>query len=433
VLRHKYNSDVNHRREKNMNTTCNYVLGFTLAAASFSVHAVNNAPADVDTVTLRTSCTENSGATEIPNCFTSFAEVDNWLRTVRMAGPANPTLINIGPGTFEGWDCRSSNVTLKGSGRDRSVITTISGFGIQVSAGCTNLSVQDLTVDATVDPGGFIAAWGVTVTNLAAVTTWTNVEIKSKLYGWVESVPGSCTDTSGKHTFFSSRIVAIGAPGSNLVRAYIASCAQSWFYGSELTAVVNNNITHGFALEANGAEVHLYGSAARLLLESNTAASGYRATSPATGPAHYLVAALKGSVIHIHGTGLDVVHPGTGTADMLYADASSHIHANESGFNIHVSGAGKVQRLAGTGSIEAPYTWKQNTAPPLSTSTNGVQTLISRNGADSYIETDCLVSGSCSTGSNRTFPHQMIYRSECTGTSANQGPWFDMTTKACRQ
>lgn len=146
------------------------------------------------------------------------------------------------------------------------------------------------------------------------------------------------------------------------------------------------------------------------------------------------MAAINGGVIHIHGTGLDVIHNGVGTADMLYADATSHFHANESGFNIHLGGSGRVKRLAGTGEIEAPYVWGQSSVPPLSTSINGVQALVSRNGADRYIETDCPLSGNCgSVVADKTYPHEMIYRAECTGTSATTGPWFDPTTRACRQ
>jgi hypothetical protein len=179
-----------------------------------------------------------------------------------------------------------------------------------------------------------------------------------------------------------------------------------------------------FALEAHNAEVHFYGSDVRLLLPAGSNVNG-----------HFLIAALDGSEIHIHGTDLDVIHKGTGTADMLYADSTSHFHANASGFNIHVSGTGKVQRLAGAGRIEAPYTWGENTEAPLSTTLNGIETLISRNGADRYTETDCQPNGNCSSGGS--FPHDMVYLASCAdlpgGLTANQGPWFDMTTKACRQ
>lgn len=342
-------------------------------------------------------------------------------------------MIDIGPGTFQSWECTSSNVTLRGSGRDKTIIKGgTQGFGVEINQGCTDLTVQDLTVD---NANGF---WGVTIPNIAAKTSWTNVEIMGGIYGWVEWVTSSCANHDGKHLFFSSRIISTGAVvNNNTSRAYTATCAQSWFWGSEITSQAPSAMTNMFALEAHGAEVHLYGSNVRLLLPNGSAAASYIPGSPSSGNSHYMIAALNSSAIHIHGTGLDVVHPGTGTADMLYADSTSHFHANESAFNMHVSGAGKVRRIGGAGSIEAPYAWKQGSTPPLSTkldgtpTLNGVTTLISVNGADSYIETDCPVSGNCSVGG--TFPHQMVYRGECTNTTVNGGPWFDLTTKDCRK
>lgn len=413
--------------KKLVSTLSMLLSGFTLNA-----YAINNAPADADSVTLRTSCTQ--GGTEITNCFTTMAEVNNWLLNVRQPSAIKPTIIDIGPGTFQSWKCTSSGITLRGSGRDKSTIKGgAQGFGMEINQGCTNLTVQDLTVN---NANGF---WGVTIPNISAITSWTNVEIIGGVYGWVEWVTSSCANHDGKHLFFSSRIISTGAVAPNdTSRAYTATCAQSWFWGSEITSQAPSAMTNMFALEAHGAEVHLYGSNVRLLLPNGSVAASYIPGSPSTGNSHYMIAALNSSAIHIHGTGLDVVHPGSGTADMLYADSTSHFHANESGFNIHVSGEGKVRRVAGAPNrIEAPYIWKQGTQPPLSTKLDGtatyygVQTLISESGADSYIETDCPVSGNCSLGG--TFPHQMIYRAECTNTTANEGPWFDLTTKDCRK
>lgn len=413
------------KTKKLVSTLSMLLSGFTLNA-----YAIDNAPADADSVTLRTSCTQ--GGAEIANCFTTMDAVNNWLLNVRQPSATKPTIVDIGPGTFGSWMCTSSDVTLRGSGRDKTIINGGGGLGsaIEIAEGCTNLTTQDLTVN---NANGI---WGVNIVNLSAVTSWTNVEIIAGTYGWVESIPSSCANHDGKHFFFSSRIVSTGTLGSSS-RAYTASCAQSWFWGSEITSQAPNAITNMFALAAHGAEVHIYGSNVRLLLPNGSVAASYKPGSPSTGNSHYMIAALKGSAIHIHGTGLDVVHPGTGSADMLYADSTSHFHANESGFNIHVTGAGKVRRIGGAGHIEAPYGWKQGATPPLSTkldgtaTLNGTATLISVSGADSYIETDCPVSGDCSLGG--TFPHQMIYRAECKNISANEGPWFDLTTKDCRK
>ena len=407
------------------------VMGLALVCFSPIAKAVNNAPADADTVTLRMSCTE--GATQIPNCFETMAAVDIWLRTVRMTGLTKPTLVNISPGNFDGWDCSSSYVTLKGAGRDRTILkgAISTNGGIDIHSGCTQINVQDLKIEGGGQGLGYGVYFDGSNNALSAITSWTNVEITAATYPWVEwssSTAGACPAVRGKHSWFSSRIIARGTVSA--ARPYIAKCSESWFWGSELSAEIpfQQNATSAVIKAESGAEVHLYGSNVRL-----TIASGVNSDMIS----NRLIEAGGGSEIHIHGTGLDVIHDGTGTADMLYADSTSHFHATASGFNIHVGGTGKVKRLAGTGRIEAPYTWGERTSAPLSTnpdgtpSSNGVGTLVSRNGADRYIETDCQPSGNCSSGGG--FPHDMVYLAACTGLAANQGPWFDMTTKACRQ
>lgn len=67
------------------------VMGLALVCFSPLAKALNDAPADADTVTLRMSCIE--GGAEIPDCFDSMAAVDTWLKTVRLTGPARPTLV----------------------------------------------------------------------------------------------------------------------------------------------------------------------------------------------------------------------------------------------------------------------------------------------------------------------------------------------------
>lgn len=406
-----------------------------LGLSSVSYAAINDAPADVDSVVLRSSCYVNgSSGTEIPNCFTSMDHVDAWLTNVRLPDASRPTLIDVGPGIFTRWQCTSSHVTVRGAGRDRTTISNVGGgYALDINQGCTNLNVQDLKID------GRDGLWGVVVFNLEAVTSWTNVEILGAAYAWVESI-SPCTSNIGKHTWFSSRIVSSGgtqASGSPTIsRAYTATCAESWFWGSEITAYGDRG--NAFAIQAHDAEIHLYGSNVRLLI-STTNSSPF-SPSGAGGLGRYLIAALNGSAVHIHGTGLDIVHAMGGTVDMLYTDDNpeSHFHANASAFNIHLSGAGKVNRIrsAGSGRIEAPYQWGEGTQPPLTInshgmpSPNGVQTLVSRTGADTYVETDCPATGSCSLGGN--FPREMIYRAECTNTGATQGPWFDTVTRACR-
>ena len=408
-----------------------FITSFALLFSVSPAWAINNAPADAAVVNLRTNCTE--GGVEVTNCFTTMDDVNNWLVNVRQAGPANPTLVQIGPGTFGKWSCTSGNVTLRGAGRDQTILKVVDSAdpGITISGNCTNLNVQDLTVDG----GQSVVYGGVRLLRLDAITAWTNVEIIGSRYAWLEDSLGGCQSHAGRHSFFGVRITAIGGGIGSTTIAYWATCATSWFWGSEITAsTVAGSTYHARALMAIEAEVHLYGSNVRMLLPSNVTAVPFSGVQSGT----VLMAATSGSAIHIHGTGLDVVHAGAGTADMLYADATSHFHANESGFNIHVTGTGKVNRVAGPGSVESPYIWGAGTVPPLSTSSSGVQTLASRNGMDSYMETDCPLSSTadCSAGAGlpvgSQYPRMMVYRKECTGTAANQGPWFDTVKRACR-
>jgi hypothetical protein len=409
-----------------------FISGLASALFVSPAWAVDNAPADATVVNVRTNCTE--GGVEVPNCFTSMATVNNWLVNVRQAGPTKPTLVEIGPGTFGSWGCGSSHVTLRGAGRDRTILkepNNGTNAAITINGNCTNLNVQDLTLDGS----QALVYGGVRLLKLDAITAWTNVDIVGSRYAWIEESLGGCQSHNGRHFFFSSRITAIGGGVGSTTIAYWATCAASWFWGSEITAsAVAGSTTHVRALLAIEAEVHLYGSNARLILPSDVAAAPFSGIQDGT----VLMSAAGGSAIHIHGTGLDVIHAGTGTADMLYADATSHFHANESGFNIHVTGSGKVNRVAGAGSVETPYIWGAGATAPLGASSSGVQTLASRNGMDSYVETDCPLGTNqdCSAGANLAagsqYPRLMVYRKECTGTGANQGPWFDTVRRACR-
>jgi hypothetical protein len=57
---------------------------------------------------------------------------------------------------------------------------------------------------------------------------------------------------------------------------------------------------------------------------------------------------------------------------------------------------------------------------------------------DSYVETDCPLDTAtdCSAGAglpaDQQYPRLMVYRKECTGTGADQGPWFDTVKRSCR-
>jgi len=382
-----------------------------LSSFSNTYAAVNSPDIDAAVVNLRVSCIESGN--EIQNCFDDIVSLNNWMNTLRTS---NELLVNIGPGTFTRPSslpvgvihCNSKNISLRGAGRDHTIITT-NGMKPHITAGilldnqCDNFNVQDLKATGWIQ--------GAIATAATATTTWENVELNGGSYGWLES--DACTGQRGKHTWNSSRIVTNGtfSPGSV---NYIANCAESWFFASQIIATVNGQNQSGdgsFAVLADNAEVHFYGS--NIKLETTEGADANNAD---------LVKSINGGEVHIHGTGLDVIHNGSGNVSYFEADATSMIHANSNAFSLQQSGTGSVERLTGEGKISAPYHWGQSTTPPMITS---------RSGADTYIETDCPTNNDCGIGGS--FPHTMIYRVECNGTGENQGPWYDTVTQNCRQ
>lgn len=405
-----------------MSLKINVKILFLICTTAFTLQskaAINSPATDASIVELRISCLDTTN--EIPNCFDNTSDLENWMNNIRTS---SSLLVNIGPGTFIKTNastagsvavlsCRSNNITLKGAGTQHTILKADAAnnlaitAGISIDSGCNNFSAQDLTASGWIQ--------GAIVTNLSSHTSWKNILMEGGTYGWLEPATTSCPSMIGKHTWHSSRIVGLGTAFGGSI-TYNAMCAESWFFATEITALnINNppssNNDSSFALEARNAEVHLYGSNARLIVNSGVDVDG------AT-----LIRAVNNGNVHIHGSGLDIIHDGSGAVSYLEADASSRIHASSNGFSVHNAGTGQVARFAGTGTIEAPYQWGQNTVPPAITS---------RNGADTYVETDCQNFGDCSSGGN--FPHLMIYRTECSGNSINQGPWYDTVTNACRE
>jgi len=387
------------------------IIALSLTSSlSFLSHAAPNNPAiDSSVVSLRTSCIE--GGNEINNCFNDLTALEGWMNNIRISPSL---LIDVAPGTYTrgpantagAINCSSKNITIRGSGRTQSQIKSentgvFPSAGISIGAGCDNLDVQDIKISGWLQ--------GAVTSNSTVSTFWTNVELEGGTYGWLEP-EGECSDNDGKHFWYSSSIVATGATGGTI--NYTAHCAESWFFNSQIVA--NNNGTgavSGFALLADDAEVHIYGSNVRLIIGDNIDAAGAD-----------VIRSINGGLVHVHGTGLDLIHNGTGVSSVLEADGLSEIHANETSFSLHNNSTGNVERLSGTGKLSSPFQWSSRSVPPV---------MLSRSGADTYIETDCPATDNCSKGG--TFPHTMIYRAECTGTSVNEGPWYDTVTNACRQ
>jgi len=182
------------------------------------------------------------------------------------------------------------------------------------------------------------------------------------------------------------------------------------------------------ATARNGSELHFYGSNIRAIASAG-AAFPQPGTDNGAAPADStyakgLVAIIAdtNSAVHVHGTGIDVIGESTGSYDIgaVVMMSGSHFHAQASAYNLITPNGHNMHRLInidGTANISAPYQWKQEIEPP--------SDLVSINGADMTVETDCG-SENCTTTGTET--HLLIYNDSCN----IAGPWFDVVTGKCR-
>lgn len=124
-----------------INNYTTYIFTFLLAVLLTSTSTVYAVVIDDDAtiIYLRKACQE--GGIDQNNCFTDLGSVQDWVNNTRTPSPDHPQLlIDIGPGLFRPsgdtvFACRNmSNITLRGSGRDQtilggSVTVNIPGFG----------------------------------------------------------------------------------------------------------------------------------------------------------------------------------------------------------------------------------------------------------------------------------------------------------------
>jgi hypothetical protein len=188
---------------------------------------------------------------------------------------------------------------------------------------------------------------------------------------------------------------------------YKAACDESWFFGSEISETASTYL-NGNGLVALGvsgqAEAHVYGSAIRAI--SDVTATG-------NGPI-VAVNASNGGIVHIHGTGIDVISSVPNNLVALNAATGGLIHANESSYNLSTP-SGTVTRIKKDTNINthvhAPYLWEHIPDPttiPNFTSVTGADTTTEVVGADI---------------------NMLVYNSQCTGSG---GPWYNVALRTCR-
>lgn len=357
-----------------------------------------NAIAGADKAFLQQSCT--SGTTTIENCYENIGDLVTWINNTRKPDAVNPLVVEIGTGTYQGLLhvlCDSSanytgSISFKGSGSGQTIIRGV-GFQLPVYfSSCTEIAFSQLKIEG--DQYGAILWHG------GGNSKWVDVEVTGIARAWYEE---SCATERGNHYWFSSKVTV--SPGFNLVAGYRATCDESWFFGSEVTAKIPAGLQgSGSAIFAfNEGIIHLYGSVLRVL-DTGGGSGTVKAANTGTFPGWPNV---TGGEIHIHGTGIDVISDSGRDAIALRSSANGMIHADASAYNLSSSG-GQVTRLLNEGgAIKAPYSWGAQPEAPVVNSVNGSDTAVVTNTGDGQ-------------------PHMLIYSDNC------GSKWFDIVTSTCR-
>ncbi len=380
-----------------------------LAVFSASSLAASYIDSAATVVKVRASCTQEtaSGPVELDNCFQGTASrpgkpgVVPWIENTRKPNAASPLRVDIGPGNFYDitLNCDSESgytgyIAFVGSGAKQTIITA--GSSPVSSSNCTHLSFSNFKIITSYHWPQWIGG---------GESRWDNMELQMGGGGWDEP---ECGAERGKHYWYSSKLV-FGTSQDD--RGYVASCDESWFFGSEIKMGSLNNstgTTRGHALLAEGAgEIHVYGGNIGALYGPNPAV-----VSP-------MIEAKDGGIIHIHGTGIDMEPYGDWDTTVFKASNGGSIHANSSAYAIDFSSGASITRIAlDGGTVMAPYSWGPMTNPV---------DIISTTGSDTLIETDCSFTTCDDLGS---IPHTLIYDTVC-GVNPG-GEWRDTQTGKCR-
>jgi len=413
--------DNNKSNNKELKMKNNFILSSSLASviliASSSVSAaVDSAAAKVE---LRSSCTENNQI--IDNCFTGFPELTNWMSTIRKPDISNPLQVDIGAGTYSGGLIPGTEISLpdinitcnpgsgysgytsfNGAGNNQTILSgTGSGGSSALNiTNCTDLSFSDLKITTSFYGGIY---W-----NGGGNSRWTNIEVDTRGRAWAEP---ACGTERGTHYWYSSKINVQGV--FTIAEPYLATCDETWFFGSEIKVSVPEGLYGGGAVTAhsNGI-IHVYGSNIRVFTESGGLVPAAFAGGTSFGGA-------GGGEIHIHGTGIDVISATGKNITALRVKDGGFIHADSSAYVMKSTGI-KTRIKNDAGTVKAAYHWAQSNQPP---------EVVSENGADIFVETNCD-EVSCHNVDTGLETHLLIYNENCA--VAGHGPWFDVVTRKCR-
>ncbi len=347
-------------------------------------------------VYLLTNC--NVHNSPLANCFETMGSLTTWVANTRHPNAAAPLVVEIGPGTFSPFGCQNGGyTTLRGSGRQNTIITNGQAFGDAFSASnCTQLDISELSIVGTAARALHTMDW-----SGAGTSTWSNVDvIANGGYGWY--------DTGGTHFWFGSRFTNnFGVAGVS--RAYETG-GVSWFFGSEIVA----NDASGNAAEVEalgvlaGGEAHVYGGNLRAVVSGGNGGStlseiaGIKAVNALKASS-----SLPGGMVHIHGTGIDVISSPGNQIAALMAGSGAMIHANGDSYNLSTGTGGTIYRILNNGGdVRAPYQWEEGPTPPQIQSANGSDTTVLTNTTDGQ-------------------PHLLLYSTNCAS------GWYDTALHLC--
>jgi len=374
----------------------------------------------------------------LKNCFESMAALTatgttGWIWTTRNPSASAPLLVDIGPGTFEPFFCDGTSgtgpskgwVTLHGAGRELSILKG-GNNGAKIT-NCANLSFIDLGVQGNKNGVVWEGSQG-------GSSSWSNVDLVglgtvTGTSGWIDQNCAGQTVRS-VHYFHGSRARALTGPTSNpiLVSGFWTACAESWFFGGEISADISRS-TPGFnyVVAVNGGFLETFGTAIRGRVHGDVSTRELAGVAVYPGDTD---TSLFTVAFHGHGGNI-----GLSTKDA--SNQSIAVHGVQAGGMVHVHAPGmayfltpgstgmarRAIRIDADAHVEAPFQWSADTEPPFTSGSSS--RFESKDGEDLFVETDCDNNGCSGTGNK---PHLMIYSTAC----PTSNPWFDVALNACR-
>lgn len=388
------------------------LAGVGLVSSIASSQSSSTPAPDATLLALRTSCDVKFLGPltyTLEDCFTSMSDLEAWLANTRDTTNLQPVMVDIGPGTFDSFECDGfEQLTLRGSGRNQTVIETAGTPNGMNFTQCDQVHVQDLSVRST----SVGVAW-----SGPGESTWTNVDVTAGSVGWADydaiidtgNGRGCTPEMRSKHTLWSTTWKVVGDGGTY---GWLSTCAQAFLFGSEVLATGKAPM-HGFSLGIGG-DARVYGGLVKVTVTEvgEDSAFGIRSGSGTSQ--------LPGGTFHMHG-GIIVVDASQAGGDQdvvgILSRETGFTHTLDTAMVVKAGGEGTAYRVFDEGGVaQAPLLQASGTTPP---------TALSGTGRDLFVETDCDASGLCEGG---TETHLMVSNPALCG----EDPWFDTVTGRCR-